>query len=80
MTRLIYTFYSHYNTDWIANMEIVLDPYNSVKKRLWCISHFKQMSLSLCFESTVNSSNVWGISDLATLPWQAAQRQITSTK
>ena len=33
----MYTFYSRYNTDWIANMEIGLDPNNSVIKRLWCI-------------------------------------------
>ena len=32
-----YTFYSHYNTVWIANTEIGLDPNNSVIKRLWCI-------------------------------------------
>ena len=31
-----YTFYSRYNTVWIANMEIGLDPNNSVIKRLWC--------------------------------------------
>ena len=30
-------FYSPYNTDWIANTEIGLDPNNSVIKRLWCI-------------------------------------------
>ena len=29
-----YIFYSHYNTDWIANTEIGLDPDNSVIKRL----------------------------------------------
>ena len=28
--------YSLYNTDWIANTEIVLDPNNSVIKRLRC--------------------------------------------
>ena len=33
----IYIFYSCYNTDWIANMEIVLDPNNSVIKRLRCM-------------------------------------------
>ena len=32
----VYTFYSRYNTDWIANTEIGLDPNNSVIKRLWC--------------------------------------------
>ena len=32
-----YTFFSHYNTVWITNMEIGLDPNNSVIKRLWCI-------------------------------------------
>ena len=31
-----YTFYSHYNTDWIANTEIDLDQNNSVIMRLWC--------------------------------------------
>ena len=31
-----YTFYSRYNTDWIANTEIGLDPNKSVIKRLWC--------------------------------------------
>ena len=40
VTRLIllynYTFHSRYNTDWIANREIGLDPNNSVIKRLWC--------------------------------------------
>ena len=30
-----YTFYSRYNTVWIANTEIGLDPNNSVIKRLW---------------------------------------------
>ena len=30
----IYIFYSRYNTDWIANMEIVMDSNNSVIKRL----------------------------------------------
>ena len=28
--------YSRYNTDWIANTDIVLDPNNSVIKRLRC--------------------------------------------
>ena len=32
----VYIFYSHYNTVWIANTEIVLDPNNSVIKRLRC--------------------------------------------
>ena len=32
----VYTVYSRYNTDWIANTEMGLDPNNSVKKRLWC--------------------------------------------
>ena len=44
----IYTFYSHYNTDWIANTETVLDPNNSVIKRLWCtmnVSHLGNMTL-----------------------------------
>ena len=30
----LYTFYSHYNMDWMANTEIGLDPNNSVIKRL----------------------------------------------
>ena len=33
----MYTFYSHYNTDWLAYTEIDLDPNNSVTKRLRCI-------------------------------------------
>ena len=33
----IYTFYSCYTMDWIANTEIGLNPNNSVIKRLWCI-------------------------------------------
>ena len=32
-----YIFYSLYSTDWIANTEIVLDPNNSVIKRLRCV-------------------------------------------
>ena len=32
----VYTFYAYYNTDWIANMEIDLDPSGSVIKRLRC--------------------------------------------
>ena len=35
-SHIIYPFYSQYNTDWIANMEIGLDPNNSIMKRLWC--------------------------------------------
>ena len=34
---VIYAFYSPYNTVWIANTEIGLDPNNSVIKRLCCI-------------------------------------------
>ena len=34
----IYTFYSRYNTDWIANTDIGLDPNNSVIKKLRCAS------------------------------------------
>ena len=33
------TFYSRYNTDWIVNTDIGLDPNNSVIKRLRCISN-----------------------------------------
>ena len=35
----IYTIYSRYNTDWIANMEIGLDPNDSVIKSLWDLIH-----------------------------------------
>ena len=34
---ITYAFYSRYNTVWIANTEIGLDPKSSVIKRLWCI-------------------------------------------
>ena len=34
---ITYAFYSQYNTVWISNTEIVLDPNNSVVKRLACI-------------------------------------------
>ena len=34
---IIHLFYSGYNTVWIANTEICLDPNNSVIKRLRCI-------------------------------------------
>ena len=34
---ITYSFYSQYNTVWIANMQIGLDANNSVTKRLWCI-------------------------------------------
>ena len=33
----VYTFYSGYNTDWIANTEIGLDPSKRVIKRFRCI-------------------------------------------
>ena len=36
----VYTFYSRYNTDWIAYTEISLDPNNSVIKRLRCTCNF----------------------------------------
>ena len=36
-TCITYAFYSQYNTVWITNTEIGLDPENSVIKRLWCI-------------------------------------------
>ena len=35
---ITYAFYSQYNMVWISNTEIVLDPNNSVVKRLACIS------------------------------------------
>ena len=35
----VYTFYSRYNADGVANMEIGLDPSNSVIKRLRCIPY-----------------------------------------
>ena len=38
----LYIFYSCYNTDWIANMKNVLDPNNSVIKRLWCTFQMAQ--------------------------------------
>ena len=31
-----YAFYSRYNTVWIANTDIGLNPKDSVIKRLWC--------------------------------------------
>ena len=33
----VYTIYSRYNTDCIANIEIDFDRNNSIIKRLWCI-------------------------------------------
>ena len=33
----VFTFYSPYNTNWIANTGIGLDHNNSVIKRLWCL-------------------------------------------
>ena len=33
-----FTLVARYNTVWIANTEIGLDPNNSVIKRLWCIN------------------------------------------
>ena len=36
---ITYAFYSRYNTVWITNTEIGLDPKNSVKKRLWCMCY-----------------------------------------
>ena len=33
----VYTFYSHYNTNWIANTDFGLDCSNSVIRRLRCI-------------------------------------------
>ena len=44
-----YTFYSCYNTVWIADTEIGLDPNNSVIKRLWCICKHCQSNLLLVF-------------------------------
>ena len=38
----VFTFYSRYNMDWIANTEIGLDPNNSVIKRLRCTSFILQ--------------------------------------
>ena len=45
------TFHSHYNTDSITNMEICLDPKNSVNKRLWC-RLFLLCVLKVCIMST----------------------------
>ena len=36
-----FAVYSRYNTDWIANTEIGLDPNKSVIKRLWCTLKLK---------------------------------------
>ena len=36
----VYTFYSRYNTDWIANTEIGWDHSNSIIKRLRCSSFY----------------------------------------
>ena len=50
-SHIIYAFYSHYNTVWIANTEIGLDPNDSVKKRLWCIRKYSAdycNNLKLC--------------------------------
>ena len=33
--------YSRYNTVWITNTEIDLDPENSAVKRLWCIDRIQ---------------------------------------
>ena len=41
---IIYAFYSHYSTVWIANMEIGLDPNTSVVKRLWCIFFYRNQN------------------------------------
>ena len=43
----IYIFYSHYNTDWIANTEIVMDPNDSVIKRLRCTKNLKFLPESI---------------------------------
>ena len=37
----VYTFYLHYNIDWIANKEIGLDPRKGVMKRLRCTAIIK---------------------------------------
>ena len=37
----VYTFHSHYNTEWIANTGIGLDTNNCVIKRLRCTSYFQ---------------------------------------
>ena len=36
---IFYYFYARYNTNWIANKEIGLNPSNSVIKRLWCLNN-----------------------------------------
>ena len=42
-----YTFYSLYNTIWIANTEMCLDPNNSVIKRLWCMCRLRKRTWRL---------------------------------
>ena len=37
----IYIFYSRYNMEWIGNTEIVLEPNNSVIKRLRCMRNLQ---------------------------------------
>ena len=41
---ITYTFYSWYNTVWIANMDFDLDPKNSIIKRFWCVYLNKEKS------------------------------------
>ena len=40
--------YSHYNTDWIDNTEIVLDPNNSVIKRFRCTTFVWRNEINYC--------------------------------
>ena len=61
---ITYAFYSQYNTVWISNTEIVLEPKNSVVKRLACI--FKSNISRFCSVSTDSSVKIklQGISKL----------------
>ena len=54
----IYLFYPRYNTDWIANTEIVFDPNNSVIKRLRCICYFTFVDKpTKCFTNLVKDTS-----------------------
>ena len=54
----VYTFYSCYNMEWIANTEISLDPNNSVIKRLWYTNKIVNFGtflviLKFCFKDKI---------------------------
>ena len=46
----VYTFYSRYNTDWIANTKIGLDHSNRVIKRLRCIRFVRKVRRYLSYQ------------------------------